>query len=384
LAYKKLDTPIGNQGIVPIADVAYSGNQAIAAAPLQKAITKARALPICEFILWEGYIVTNVKLPHRRQFLHLAAGAAVLPAVSRVARAQAYPTRPVRIVVGFAPGGTTDIIARLVAQWLSERLGQQFIVENRPGANASIATETVVRAAPDGYTLLMCVPEHALNPSLYKLNYDFRRDMTMIGSLVRSPLVLEVHPTLPATNVPEFIGYLKANRGKVTMASFGAGSLSHVAGELFKMAAGVEAVHVPYRGSAPMLSDLIGGQVHSAFDNLPASIEHIKAGRLRPLAVATATRSEVLPTVPTMVDFVPGFEASATTGMGAPAGTPVDIINKLNSEINAGVSDPRMRARIAELGAAPQIGSPSDYAKFIDDETDKWSKVIRSANIKAE
>jgi tripartite-type tricarboxylate transporter receptor subunit TctC len=341
-------------------------------------------LPICKFILWEGYIVTNVKLPHRRQFLHLAAGAAALPAVSRVARAQAYPTRPVRIVVGFAPGGTTDIVARLVAQWLSERLGQQFIVENRPGANASIATESVIRAAPDGYTLLMCVPEHALNPSLYKLNYDFKRDMTMIGSLVRSPLVLEVHPTVPAANVPEFINYLKINRGKVTMASFGAGSLSHVAGELFKMAAGVEAVHVPYRGSAPMLSDLIGGQVQSAFDNLPASIEHIKAGRLRPLAVATATRSEVLPTVPTMADFVPGFEASATTGMGAPAGTPVDIINKLNSEINAGVSDPRMRARIAELGAAPQIGSPSDYAKFIDDETHKWGKVIRSANIKAE
>jgi tripartite-type tricarboxylate transporter receptor subunit TctC len=230
----------------------------------------------------------------------------------------------------------------------------------------------------------MCVPEHALNPSLYKLNYDFKRDMTMIGSLVRSPLVLEVHPAVPATNVPEFINYLKTNRGKVTMASFGAGSLSHVAGELFKMAAGVEAVHVPYRGSAPMLGDLIGGQVQSAFDNLPASIEHIKAGRLRPLAVATATRSEVLPTVPTVADFVPGFEASATTGMGAPASTPVDIINKLNSEINAGVSDPRMRARIAELGAAPQIGSPSDYAKFIDRETEKWGKVVRDANIKTD
>jgi tripartite-type tricarboxylate transporter receptor subunit TctC len=326
----------------------------------------------------------NVKLPHRRQFLHLAAGAVALPTVLGVARAQSYPTRPVRIVVGFAPGGTTDIIARLTAQWLSQRLGQQFIVENRPGANASIATESVIRAAPDGYTLLMCVPEHALNPSLYKLNYDFKRDMTMIGSLVRSPLVLEVHPTVPATNVPEFVNYLKTNQGKVTMASFGVGSLSHVAGELFKMAAGVEAVHVPYRGSAPMLGDLIGGQVQSAFDNLPASIEHIKAGRLRPLAVATATRSEVLPTVPTVADFVPGFEASATTGMGAPAGTPLDIINKLNSEINAGVSDPRMRARIAELGGAPQIGSPSDYAKFIDSETDKWGKVVRDANIKTE
>jgi tripartite-type tricarboxylate transporter receptor subunit TctC len=328
--------------------------------------------------------LTNVQRPHRRQFLHLAAGTAALPLGSRIARAQGYPTRPVRIVVGFAPGGTTDIVARLVAQRLSERLGQQFIVENRPGANASIATESVIRATSDGYTLLMCVPEHALNPSLYKLNYDFRRDMTMIGSLVRSPLVLEVHPTVPATNVPEFINYLKTNRGKVTMASFGAGSLSHVAGELFKMAAGVEAVHVPYRGSAPMLGDLIGGQVQSAFDNLPASIEHIKAGRLRPLAVATATRSEVLPTVPTVADFVPGFEASATTGVGAPAGTPVDIINKLNSEINAGVSDPRMRARIAELGGAPQIGSPSDYAKFIDRETEKWGKVVRDANIKTD
>ena len=320
----------------------------------------------------------------RRQFLHLAVGAAALPAVSRVARAQAYPTRPVRIVVGFAPGGTTDIVARLVAQWLSERIGQQFIVENRPGANASIATESVIRAARDGYTLLMCVPEHALNPSLYKLNYDFRRDMTMIGSLVRSPLVLEVHPRVPATNVSEFIDYLKTNRGNATMASFGAGSLSHVAGELFKMAAGVKAVHVPYRGSAPMLSDLIGGQVQSAFDNLPASLEHIKAGRLRPLAVATATRWEVLPTVPTMAEFVPGFEASATTGMGAPAGTPLDIINRLNSEINAGVSDPRISARIAELGAAPHIGSPNDYAQFIDSETDKWGKVVRAANIKVE
>jgi tripartite-type tricarboxylate transporter receptor subunit TctC len=327
--------------------------------------------------------MTNVKCP-RRQFLRLSAGAVALPMVSRVAQAQAYPTRPVRIVVGFAPGGTTDIVARLIAQWLSERLGQQFIVENRPGANASIATESVTRAAPDGYTLLMCVPEHALNPSLFKLNYDFRRDMTMIGSLVRSPLVLEVHPTVPATNVPEFVNYLRANRGKVTMASFGAGSLSHVAGELFKMAAGVEAVHVPYRGSAPMLGDLIGGQVDSAFDNLPASIEHIKAGRLRALAVATATRSEVLPMVPVVADFVPGFEASATTGMGAPAGTPLDVINKLNSEINAGVSDPRMRARIAELGASPQIGSPSDYAKFIGSETDKWGKVVRDANIKTE
>jgi tripartite-type tricarboxylate transporter receptor subunit TctC len=363
--------------------VAYSGNQAAAAAPLQKAITN-QGVANLQNSSSGGYIVTNLKLPHRRQFLRLVSGAAALPAVSRIARAQAYPTRPVRIVVGFAPGGTTDIVARLVAQWLSERLGQQFIVENRPGANASIATETVIRAAPDGYTLLMCVPEHALNPSLYKLNYDFRRDMTMIGSLVRSPLVLEVHPTVPASDVPEFINYLKTNRGKVTMASFGAGSLSHVAGELFKMAAGVEAVHVPYRGSAPMLSDLIGGQVQSAFDNLPASIEHIKAGRLRALAVATATRSEVLPTVPTMADFVPGFEASATTGMGAPAGTPVDIINQLNREINAGVSDPRMRARIVELGAAPQIGSPSDYAKFIDGETDKWGKVVRDANIKTE
>jgi tripartite-type tricarboxylate transporter receptor subunit TctC len=299
-------------------------------------------------------------------------------------RQLAYPARPVRIVVGFAPGGTTDVIARLVAQWLSERLGQQFIVENRPGANASIAAETVLRAAPDGYTLLMCVPEHALNPSLYKLNYDFSRDVAMIGSLVRSPLVLEVHPTVPATNVPEFINYLKTNRGKVTMASFGAGSLSHVAGELFKIAVGVQAVHVPYRGSAPMLNDLIGGQVQSALDNLPASIEHVRAGRLRPLAVATATRAEVLPTVPTMADFVPGFEASATTGMGAPAGTPADIINKLNREINAGVSDPRMRVRTAELGAAPQIGSPSDYAKFIDGETDEWGKVVRDANIKPE
>jgi len=277
------------------------------------------------------------------------------------------------------------MVARLVARWLSERLGQQFIIENRPGANASIATESVVRASADGYTLLMCVPEHTLNASLYdKLNYNFIRDMAMIGSLIRSPLVLEVHPTVPATTVPEFTAYAKANRGKLTMGSFGVGSLSHVAGALFKMAVGIDAIHVPYRGSAPMLTDLIGGQVQSAFDNLPASIEHIRARRLRALAVTTAIRSEALPAVPVMADFVPGFEASATTGIGSPKGTPLEIVEKLNREIHAAIADSRIRARLAELGAAPHIGSPSEYEMFMAEETEKWGKVIRAANIKAE
>src|SRR5262245_5548506 len=321
----------------------------------------------------------------RRRFLHLAAGAAALPAVSRIAWAQAYPTRPVRIIVGFSPGGTTDIISRLIGQWLSERLGQQFVIENRPGASANLATEAVVRAPPDGYTLLALVATNAVNASLYdKLSFNLNRDIAPVAGLIRSPLVLEVHPSVPVRTVPEFVAYAKANPHKITMASFGTGSTSHVAGELFKMMAGVDLLHVPYRGSGPMLTDLVGGQVQMAFDNLPASIEHIRAGRLRALAVATAMRSEVLPNIPTVADFLPGYEASAWNGVGVPRGTPAEIIDTLNKEINAALADPRIKARIAELGAAVFRTSPSEFGKFVADETEKWDKVIRAANIKAE
>jgi tripartite-type tricarboxylate transporter receptor subunit TctC len=325
-----------------------------------------------------------MKLP-RRNFLHVAAGAAALPALARFAWAQAYPSRPVRIIVGFAAGGTTDIISRLIGQWLSERLGQQFIIENRPGASANLATEAVVRAPPDGYTLLALVATNAVNASLYdKLSFNLNRDIAPVAGLIRSPLVLEVHPSVPVKSVPEFVAHAKANPSKVTMASFGVGSTSHVAGELFKMMAGIDLLHVPYRGSGPMLTDLVGGQVQMAFDNLPASIEHIRAGKLRALAVGTAMRSEVLPNVPTVADFLPGYEASAWNGVGAPKGTPAEIIDKLNKEINAALADPRIKARIAELGAAIFPTSPSEFGKFVAEETDKWGKVIRAANIKAE
>ncbi len=281
-----------------------------------------------------------MKIP-RRQFLYLAAGAAVLPALSRIARAQAYPARPVRIIVGFAAGGTTDIISRLIGQWLSERLGEQFIIENRPGASANLATEAVVRAPADGYTLLALVATNAINATLYdKLSFNLTRDIAPVAGLIRSPLVLEVHPSVPVKTVPEFVAYAKANPGKITMASFGTGSTSHVAGELFKMMAGVNLLHVPYRGSGPMLTDLLGGQVQMTFDNLPASIEHIRAGKLRALAVATAMRSEVLPDIPTVADFLPGYEASAWNGVGVPKDTPAEIIDKLNNEINAALADP--------------------------------------------
>jgi tripartite-type tricarboxylate transporter receptor subunit TctC len=325
-----------------------------------------------------------MKLP-RRQLLHLAAGAAALPAFSRIARAQIYPVRPVRIIVGFSAGGTTDIIARLIAQWLSERLGQQFIIENRPGASANLATEAVVRASPDGYTLLAVVGTNAINATLYdKLSFNLNRDIAPVAGFTRSPLVLEVHPSVPATTVPELVTYAKAHPGKITMASFGVGSTSHVAGELFKMMAGVDLLHVPYRGSGPMLTDLVGGQVQMAFDNLPASIEHIRAGKLRALAVATTTPSEALPNIPTVADFLPGYEASAWGGLGAPKDTPAEIIHKLNKEINAALGDPRIKARIAELGATAFPTSPSEFGKFIANETEKWGKVIRAANIRAE
>jgi tripartite-type tricarboxylate transporter receptor subunit TctC len=326
-----------------------------------------------------------MKLPHRRQFLHLAASAAALPAVSRIARAQTYPSRPVRFIVGWPAGGTTDIATRLMGQWLSERLGQPFVIENRPGAASNIGTEAVARAPSDGYTLLAVTATNTVNATLYdKLNFNLNRDIATIAGILRSPLVLEVHPSVPVNTVPEFIAYAKANSGKISMASFGTGTTSHVAGELFKMMAGIHMLHVPYRGSAPMVTDLLGGQVQVAFDNLPASIEHIRAGKLRPLAVTTATRSEALPNVPTISEFLPGYEASTWIAVGVPSGTPAEIVNKLNKEINAGLADPKIRARIADIGGTVLAGSAAEVGKLIAEETEKWAKVIRAANIKAE
>jgi tripartite-type tricarboxylate transporter receptor subunit TctC len=325
-----------------------------------------------------------MKLP-RRNFLHLAAGAAALPAVSRVARAQAYPTRPVRIIIGFAPGSASDIVARLVGQWLSEGLGQPFIIEHRPGAANNIATEAVVRAPPDGHTLLVVSSANAVNATFYnKLNYNFIRDIAPVAGIIVVPSVLVVHPSVPAKTVPEFIAYAKANPGKLTMASGGIGSGTHLAGELFKMMAGVNMVHVPYRGGGPALIDLLGGQVQVMFPSTVSSIEYIRAGRLRALAVTTATRSDALPDVPTVDEFVPGYEASAWFGVGAPKATPAEIVEKLNKEINAGLADPKMKARLADVGGTALSGSPADFGKLIADEIEKWAKVIRALNIKAE
>jgi tripartite-type tricarboxylate transporter receptor subunit TctC len=325
-----------------------------------------------------------MKLP-RRKFLHLAAGAAALPAVSRLACAQTYPARPVRIIVPYAPGGTTDIVARLIGQSLSERLGQQFIIENRPGAGGNVGTEVVARAPPDGYSFLLVTTTNAVNATLYeKLNFNFIRDVATVAGLIRTPLVLEVHPAVPAKTVPELIAYAKGSPGKFSMASYGTGTASHVAGELFKMMAGINMVHVPYRGAAPMLTDLLGGQVQAAFDNLPGSIEYIRAGTIRPLAVTTATRSDVLPDIPTVGEFVPGYEASAWNGVGAPRNTPAEIIDRLNKEINAALADPKMKVRLADLGALPMPMAPSDFAKLISEETEKWGKVVQAANLKPE
>jgi tripartite-type tricarboxylate transporter receptor subunit TctC len=321
----------------------------------------------------------------RRTFLYLSAGAAALPFLTHRAVAQAYPTRTVRIIVGFPAGGNTDTAARIVAQWLSERLGQQFIVENRPGAAANIATEAVVRSSADGYTLLGASSTNTINSALYKnLNFNFVDDIAMVAGIVRSPLVLEVHPAVPARTVLEFIAYVKANPGKISMASFGTGTISHVTGELFKIAAGVEMVHVPYRGSAPMVTDLLGGHVTAAFDNLPASIEHIRAGKLRPLAITTKTRSEALPDTPTMGEFLPGLEASAWAGIGAPKKTPIEIIERLNSEINSGLADPAIKARFANLGGIPFIASPADLAKFVAEQTEERARIVRAANLRPE
>jgi tripartite-type tricarboxylate transporter receptor subunit TctC len=326
-----------------------------------------------------------VKLPHRRQFLHLAAGAAALPAMSRIAFAQAYPTRPIHFIVGLAAGGGADILARLMGQWLSERLGQQFVIENRPGAGTNVATEAVVRAPADGYTLLMVLPPNAVNATLYqKLNFNFIRDIAPVAGLIRTPLAMEINPSFPAKTVPEFIAYAKANPDKISMASAGIGTSGHVAGELFKMMAHVDMAHVPYRGGAPAIIDLLGGQVQVLFDPVSSSTEYIRAGKLRALAVTTATRSEAFPDVPTVADFVPGYETSAFFGVGAPKNTPADIIEKLNKEINAGLADPKLKARLADLGGTVIAGSPVDFGRLLADETEKWAKVVKFAGMKPE
>jgi tripartite-type tricarboxylate transporter receptor subunit TctC len=328
-----------------------------------------------------------MKLP-RRDFLHLAAGAAgaaALPATSRIATAQAYPSRPVRLIVGFAAAGTTDIGARLMAQWLTERLGQQFIVENRPGGGSSIAAEFVVRAPADGYTLLLSTVANAINTSFYRnLSFDFIRDIAPVADLMHVPLVMEINPSVPVKTVPEFIAYARANPGKITLASSGVGTSGHISAELFAMMAGIKMVHVPYRGSGPALVDVIAGQCQVIFDLLPSSVGYIKSGSLRALAVTTATRSEALPDVPVLADFVPNYEASAWIGIGAPKDTPAEIVDRLNKAINAGLADPAMKARFAELGGSAAPGTPADFGKFISAETQKWAGVIKFADIKAD
>jgi tripartite-type tricarboxylate transporter receptor subunit TctC len=319
--------------------------------------------------------------PHllgRRNFLHLAAGAAALPALSRFAFAQAYPSRPVRWIVPFSPGGPFDIVARPMAQWLTERLGQEFVIDNRPGAGGNIGTETVVRASPDGYTLLMAATFNAINATLYdKLNHNFIRDIAPVATITRQPIVMVVNPSFPAKTVPEFIAYAKANPGKINFATGGVGSSPHVSGELLKTMAGINMIHVPYRGATPAITDLIAGQVHVVFTAPFGVIEHIRAGKLRALAVTTATSSAV-------GDFVPGFEATAWFGVGAPRKTPTEIIDKLNKEFNAALADPRMKARIADLGGSPVSMTPAEFGRLIVDETEKWAKVIKNAGIKPE
>jgi tripartite-type tricarboxylate transporter receptor subunit TctC len=324
-----------------------------------------------------------LKLPHRRHVLHLAAGAAALPVLSCIARAQAYPSRPVRIVVPFAAGGATDIIARLIGQWLSERLGQQFVIENRPGAGSNIGTEVVVNAPPDGYTLLLVGASSAINATLYeKLNFSFLRDITSVSGINSVPFIMAVHPSFPAKTVSEFIAYARANPGKVNMASGGNGTAGHLSGELFKLLTGLNMAHVPYRGEAPALTDMLAGHVQAMFGTMPASIEYVRAGKLRPLAVTSARRSELLPDLPTVGDFVPGYETSAWQGVGAPKSTPVEIIDRLNKEINAGLADPKIKARVADMGGTVLAGSPADFGKLIADETEKWGKVIKFSGAK--
>ncbi len=321
--------------------------------------------------------------PPRRRFLNLAAGAVALPVVSRIARAQTYPARPLRLIVGFAAGTTPDIVGRLIGQWISERFGHPVVVENRTGAGSNLGTETVVKAPPDGYALLLATSANAINTTLYdKLNFNFGRDIVPVAGIVRLPNVMEVNPSVPAKTVSEFIAYAKASPGKINMASGGKGSVSHLAGELFKMMTGVDMLHVPYRGNP--VPDLLSGQVQVMFGPMPASIEYIRAGRLRALAVTTTARSEALPDAPTLGEFVPGYEASAWNGVAAPKNTPAEIIDRLNREINAGLADPKLKARFAELGGTVLAGSPADFGKLIGEETEKWAQVIRLANIKPE
>jgi tripartite-type tricarboxylate transporter receptor subunit TctC len=324
-----------------------------------------------------------MKLP-RRRFLRLAAAAAAaLPVGPRLAQAQAYPSRPVRWIVGFAAGGPAEILARLIGQWLSEQLGQPFVIENRPGAGSNIATEAVVRAPADGYTLLLVTTANAVNATLYdKLNYVFMRDIAPVAGLIRVPVVVEVNPAVPVKTIPELIAYAKANPQELNMGSAGNGTVQHIAGELFKMMSGVQMLHVPYRGQAPALIDLLAGQVQVMFDSMPASIEHVRAGRVRALAVGTATRSPALPDVPTVGDVVPGFEASAWYGVAAPRNTPAEIVEQLNKEINAAFADPRIKTRLTELGGMVLAGSPADFGKLIAEETEKWGKVVRFAGAK--
>ena len=302
-----------------------------------------------------------------------------------MAKAENYPYKPVRFIIGYTPGGSADIAARLIGQWLSERLGQSFIVESRPGAGSNIGTEAVIRSPPDGYTILLVAPANAINATLYrKLNYNFIRDIAPVAGIIRFPNVMEVNPSVPAKTVPEFITYAKANPGKINFASSGNGSTIHMSGELFKMMTGVDIVHVPYRGSAQALTDMLGGQVQVMFDNVPTSLEHIRSGKLRPLAVTTSMRSEVLPDVPTMVDFVPGYESSAWYGVAVPKGTPPEIIDMLNRAINAGLADPKLKARFAELSAAVLPGSPDAFGKLLVDETEKWAKVVKFSGTSAD
>ena len=321
----------------------------------------------------------------RRGILRLTASATLLPAVSRLAMAQAYPARPVHWIVPAPPGGPLDIVARFLGQWCSERLGQPFIIENRPGGGTNIGTEMVVRAPADGYTLLSVVTAAAINATLYeKLSFNFVRDISPVASVVRVPLVMVVNPSLPAKTVPEFITFAKANPGTINFASPGAGTAPHVGGELFKMMTGINMLHVPYRGDAPAFTDLLGGQVQVYFATTISSIEHIKTGKLRGLAVTTATRAEAIPDLPTVGDFVPGYEASNWYGVGAPKNTPAEIVDKLNSEINVALANPKIKAALVDLGGTVLAGSPADFAKLITDETEKWGKVIRAANIKPE
>jgi tripartite-type tricarboxylate transporter receptor subunit TctC len=321
----------------------------------------------------------------RRRFLRLAAVALAMPAVSRVARAQAYPWRPVRIVVGFAAGGSSDIGARLIGQWLQERLGQPFVIENRPGAATNIATETVVRAPADGYTLLMIGPSSTINATLYdKLNFVFLRDIAPVAGTIRQPQIMLASPSIAAKTVPDLIAYAKANPGKITMASAGTGSIGHLAGELFKMMAGVNMVHVPYRGAGPALTDLLGGQVLTSIVGTTGSIEYVRTGKLRALAVTTTTRAPALPDVPTVSEFLPGYDAGDLLGVGVPRNTPPEIVDQLNKEINAALADPKIKARFADLGGTALALTPAEYGKLLADETEKWGKVIRAVNIKSE